>query len=117
MILSNKTARIKKKRTILILVVLIFTTVLASCGNQGVQPENNADAETQLANPWTDWESLAEAEATVGFSFGLPETISSSYKAESFRTLNDELIEVTYHLRRILLVVGCTKGILGRFIV
>lgn len=87
---------IKKKRTILILVILIFTTVLASCGNQGVQPENNADAETQLANPWTDWESLAEAEATVGFSFGLPETISSSYKAESFRTMNDELIEVTY---------------------
>ena len=93
---SKETTRIEKKRTIVILIVLILTTVLASCGNQSSQPENNVGAETQLANPWTDWESLAKAETAVGFSFGLPETIADSYKAESFRTMNDELIEVTY---------------------
>ena len=55
-------------------------------------PENN------MINPWTDWNSVTEAENAAGFSFGLPETIEGSYVAESYRTMSGEtpIIEVTY---------------------
>lgn len=74
----------------------------ASKKKEGMDSQTNGETQmensetTGIANPWTDWNSLAEAENAVGFSFGLPETITDSYKAESFRTMNGELIEVTY---------------------
>ena len=49
-----------------------------------------------IGNPWSDWDSIEEAEAAVGFSFALPEVIADTYVAEVFRTMNDELIEVVY---------------------
>lgn len=50
----------------------------------------------QIANPWSGWETLAEAEEAVGFSLGLPEKIGENYVAESYRTMSGELLEVNF---------------------
>ena len=73
--------------------LLGISAIYAGCGKQ--VPEQTSQT-TAIGNPWTDWDSLEEAESAVGFSFGLPEVIADSYQAVSIRTLNNELIEVTY---------------------
>ena len=49
-----------------------------------------------LGNPWVDYPSLEEAEAACGLDFPLEDVVAGSYKAESYRVMNGELLEVTY---------------------
>lgn len=49
-----------------------------------------------LGNPWVDYPSLKEAEAACGLDFPLEDVVAGSYKAESYRVMNGELLEVTY---------------------
>ena len=84
------------KRTISILLLCcIISVIFTGCGNQTVTQEQTSQ-KTAIGNPWSDWDSIEEAESVVGFSFGLPEMIADSYHAVSIRTLNKELIEVVY---------------------
>lgn len=70
--------------------ILACCLLLTGCGK--AEP-----AETvELANPWVDYASLAEAEEAVGFPLDLPETVAGSYQAQSFRVMNGNLLEVTY---------------------
>ncbi len=81
-----------KKPVSVILVSLIILAICAGCGTQNAgQPQTVA-----IANPWSDWESIKDAESAVGFSFGLPEVIADRYTAVSIRTLNNALIQVVY---------------------
>ena len=82
-----------KNRTIVFLVCLILFAVCVGCGNQ---TETQTSQTASIGNPWSDWDSIEEAESATGFSFGLPEVIADSYTAVSIRTLNTELIEVVY---------------------
>lgn len=75
-----------KKALLLLIVCSLF---LCGCGVKEQSP-------VQIGNPWTDHETLAQAEEAVGFSLELPETIADSYQAEAFRTLNGQLLEVIY---------------------
>lgn len=84
-----------KKCVFVILLGLSMFAVFAGCGNQAAEQEKKSQT-TAIANPWSDWDSIAEAEEAVGFSFGLPEVIADSYQAVSIRTMNNELIEVVY---------------------
>lgn len=84
-----------KKNISLILLCCMISSIFAGCGNQTVAKEQIAQT-TMIGNPWSDWNSIEEAEAVVGFSFGLPEEIADHYHAMSIRTLNKELIEVVY---------------------
>ena len=84
-----------KKNTSIILLCCMIVAIFAGCGNQAVTQAQTSQT-TAIGNPWSGWDSIEEAEAVVGFSFGLPEVIADSYKAVSFRTLNKELIEVVY---------------------
>ena len=79
-----------KRITAIILLCLIFV----GCGNRNAPQEKSQTA--AIGNPWSDWASMEEAEAAAGFPFGLPEVIAGSYKADAYRTLNGELIEVIY---------------------
>ena len=81
-----------KKAVFFLLLCLIISAVCIGCGSQTAPPVQTS----AIGNPWSDWDSLEEAEAAVGFSFGLPEVISDSYTAVRFRTMNKELIEVVY---------------------
>ena len=59
-------------------------------------PKEQASQTATIGNPWSDWNTIEEAESVIGFSFGLPEVIADSYDAVSIRTLTDKLIEVVY---------------------
>ena len=85
----------KKKSIGFLLICLILFAVCVGCGKQMAEQEQTSPM-VAIGNPWSDWDSIEEAEAVVGFSFGLPEVIADSYTAVSIRTLNKELIEVVY---------------------
>ena len=81
-----------KKIISIILLSLAFILLFSGCISTKAGPSSQT---TSIANPWSDWPSIEEAEAAVGFSFGLPELIGQ-FRAEKFRTLNNELIEIIY---------------------
>ena len=82
------------KKAILILLCLL----LAGCASTEQSPETTAETAPilQLANPWKDYPILEEAEAACGLDFPLEDVVADSYKAESYRVMNGELLEVTY---------------------
>ena len=84
-----------KKNASIILLCCIISAIFAGCRKQTVDQEQISQT-SAIGNPWSDWESIEQAESVIGFSFGLPEVIADSYNAVSIRTLNNELIEVVY---------------------
>ena len=84
-----------KKIVSMILLCLMMATMFVGCGKPKMEQEQ-AEQTAMIGNPWSDWNTIEEAEANIGFSFGLPEVIADSYNAVSIRTLNDQLIEVVY---------------------
>lgn len=84
-----------KKIVAVILVVLMLTASFTGCGNKKT-PQAGTSQMTQIGNPWSEWTSIEEAEAAVGFSFGLPAVVAESYNAVEFRTMNNEMIEIVY---------------------
>ena len=80
------------------LMILMVCLLLAGCGCAAQIPETTEETAPmlQLANPWKDYPSLEEAEAACGLDFPLEDVVADSYKAESYRVMNDELLEVTY---------------------
>ena len=84
----------KKFNSIMFLCVMI-SMVLVGCGKQNTAQETISQS-TAIANPWSDWDSVEEAEAAAGFAFGLSEVIADNFTAAVYRTMNDELMEVVY---------------------
>ena len=78
-----------KKIISIILLCMMISAFFAGCAEEPSQM-------VAIGNPWSDWDSMEEAESAVGFSFGLPNVIADSYEAVSFRTMNNELLEITY---------------------
>ena len=99
----------KKKVIIIFLMCLVLLTVCVGCGKQTAEQEQTAPL-LAIGNPWSDWDSIEEAESVIGFSFGLPEVIADSYTAVSIRTLNTELIEVVYRAESFEVCVRKQKG-------
>ena len=90
--------KVSKDMKQVIAMILLFLTAfvcLVRCWAQEAQrePQNQTAA---IGNPWSDWDSLEEAETAVGFYLDLPEVISDRYTAAVFRTMNNELLEVIY---------------------
>ena len=85
--------------------LLVLTALLGSCGLYAAKPAETLEVQavtvapptTQIANPWQDYESLAEAMEAAGYPYELPEVIAEC-KAEVFRVMNGELLEVRYTL-------------------
>ena len=84
-----------KKIALIMLWGFVISAIFVGCGNQTAEQEQISQ-NVAIGNPWSDWASMEEAEAAAGFSFDLPEVIAGSYTAASFRTLNNELIEIIY---------------------
>ena len=80
------------------LLLLMLCLLLAGCSSTVQPPETTAETAPvlQLANPWKDYPTLEEAEAACGLDFPLEDVVADSYKAESYRVMNGELLEVTY---------------------
>ena len=84
-----------KKTVSIILLCLILAVSSVGCGGQTAK-QNPVSQSVAIGNPWSDWNSIEEAESAVGFSFGLPAVVADRYTAVVFRTLNNELIEIIY---------------------
>ena len=98
----------KKKLLLLTLICITSLSSLTACGSSAntqkdsVTSDSSATAKesekednSQIANPWTDCATLAEAEENVGFSLEVPEAIGG-YPDKVIRTLEKEMIEVIY---------------------
>ena len=97
------------RKICIILVALVLSMLFLGCAiTDDTQQSDHANAE--LPNPWDEWSSLDDAEKAVGFEFGLPAVITDSYKSDSFRTLNNELIEVVYHDGKYEVTIRQQKG-------
>lgn len=84
-----------KKTTLLILMCCMIAGVFTGCSTQKIEEEQTSQT-TMIGNPWSNCDSIEEAEAVVGFEFGLPEMIAGNYEAVTVHTLKNELIEVVY---------------------
>ena len=86
-----------KRVTALLLAAMMMVTVCA-CGNtSGTASENKKETESvQIANPWTDCTSLAEAEGIAGFPFCFGETLcEGAYQVQTYRAM-EAMIDVSY---------------------
>lgn len=91
--------KIKQITALLFLAAMTFT--LAACGSSGISesipesaPENEtASGSTQIANPYTECETLEQAAELAGFSLSLPES-AADYPDRAYRAIEGEMIEV-----------------------
>lgn len=97
------------KKIVGLLVVLVVAVCCAGCGERTVEQEKPSQV-VMIGNPWSDWESIEEAEAATGFSIGLPDVIGDGYRAVGFRTMNNELLEVVYRNGDLEVCVRKQKG-------
>ena len=99
-------------KTLMIMCLCISVMALfAGCGAEKSEPEpeqGNASG-MMIANPWSDWSSLTEAEAVTGFPFGLPEMVDG-YTADVFRTMSGTMLEIRYHSGESEICVRKQKG-------
>ena len=85
-------------------VVTVGATVLSlvACSTKKDETAKKEDSNTvetadtnQIANPWSEVDSISEAKAITGFDFTVPESIDG--KSQSLvQVMNDELIEVRF---------------------
>ena len=104
----------KKEKIVAALLSLSLALALTACGGAGEEtgnevgnevvrnaPEASAntpnDAQnTQIANPFTDYATYAEAEAAAGYAFAAPESVDG-YPEVSYSVMNDgELFQIVY---------------------
>ena len=97
------------KKMIVIVLAFLCMVGLVGCGNQ-IEEQEQTSQIVAIGNPWSDWDTIEEAESAIGFSFGLPTVIADSYAAVSIRTLNNELIEVVYRDESFEVCVRKQKG-------
>ena len=91
------------KKMLTLLLTLVFALSLAACGSSAKTPEESAAPEKApeeseelvgMANPWTEYASLEEAEAAAGFKFPQPKW-DVAYDSVTYRVL-DGIIEIIY---------------------
>ena len=80
------------KRLFAVIMMLLTVLSLAACGGSTDSDEPDV---IDMPNPFTDFDTLAEAEKQTGLDITLPDAIGSSDK-RIYRAMNDEMIEVIY---------------------
>lgn len=79
------------KRLFAVIMMLLTILSLAACGST----DSDEPDIIGMTNPFTDFDTLAEAEKQTGFYITLPDAIGSSDK-RIYRAMNDEMLEVVY---------------------
>lgn len=80
------------KKLFAVIMMLLTILSLAACGSSTDSTEPDIIG---MPNPFTDFDTLAEAEKQTGFYITLPDAIGSSDK-RIYRAMNDEMLEVVY---------------------
>lgn len=81
-----------------VMLILLVCLLLSGCGSITPSPENTPETfpPTQLGNPWKNYNTLEAAETACGLNFPLEDVVANSYRADTYRVMNGELLEVTY---------------------
>ncbi len=79
------------KKLFAVIMMLLTILSLAACGST----DSDEPDIIGMPNPFTDFDTLAEAEKQTGFYITLPDAIGSSDK-RIYRAMNDEMLEVVY---------------------
>ena len=89
------------KKTLTVLAASMAVLSLTGCNDKKEDTAKVDDAkiietqDNQIANPWSEVDSIVEAKTITGFDFIVPDTIDG--KSQSLiQVMNDELIEVRY---------------------
>ena len=80
------------KRLFAVIMMLLTILSLAACGSSS---DNDEPDIIGMPNPFTDFDTLAEAEKQTGFYITLPDAIGSSDN-KIYRAMNNEMLEVIY---------------------
>ena len=83
----------------IMMMLILICLLMTGCSEKTLTAETTVpatEALLQIGNPWKDYASLEEAEVACGLDFPLEDVVADSYKAESYRVLNGELLEVRY---------------------
>lgn len=80
------------KKLFAVILMLLTILSLAACGSSTDSDEPDIIG---MPNPFTDFNTLAEAEKQTGFYITLPDAIGSSNN-KIYRAMNDEMLEVIY---------------------
>lgn len=100
------------KKRIALALIAVMTASLAACGNSASAAaaqntgadlsdkpaccQTDSGTAAQIANPWTDFDTLADAAAQAGFRFTVPDTAAGCPQS-AYRLLAEEsLLEVQY---------------------
>lgn len=87
-----------KKWTVIVL-CFAFVLTLAACGKENTAPTKPAiGGNVEIANPFTEYDTLADAAAAAGFEISVPDSIDG-YSGRVIRVLaaeDDRMIEVIY---------------------
>lgn len=80
------------KKMFSLILALTLILALAACGAVTTLP-----SDTQIPNPWTDFDTMDEAKAAIGYDMTAPETVAGLSQS-SIRVLNDsdKILEVYY---------------------
>ena len=92
-----------KKKIALTLAAMMAATQVAMAAphghidrHHGERPAAHVEVMVGMANPWTDHESLSQAQKAVGVKLDIPEELAHGRQAD-FRTLdNGKVLEVIY---------------------
>ena len=79
------------KKLFAVIMMLLTILSLAACGST----DSDEPDIIGMPNPFTDFNTLAEAEKQTGFYITLPDAIGSSNN-KIYRAMNDEMLEVIY---------------------
>ncbi len=80
------------KKIFSLVLVLTLILALAACGAVTTLP-----SDTQIPNPWTDFDTMNEAKAVIGYGMTAPETLAGlSQTAIRFLNDSDKILEVQY---------------------
>ena len=98
------------KKHVMYLFVLILLLAGCSVISEPSQPVNTTETHVQIANPWKSYDSLEEAENACSLTFPIPMTVADIYAAESFRVMNNQLLEVIYRASDEKVIVRMQSG-------
>jgi len=79
-----------------VLLCVLAAASLAACGSRDAAAPSGSAALGQLANPFTDYKTLAEAEKASGISISAPVSIAGGFSGSAYRAMGTDMIEVIY---------------------
>lgn len=87
------------KKIFTLLLCASMAASLAACGNKkaaAAPAASGSSASQQIANPFAEYQTLAEAEKAAGVSISVPASIADKFSNCVYRAIDNSLLEIIY---------------------